>query len=243
MSALRYAGGISVLQVGWFGLLAVPDDLWAYGWCLLVGLELLVPIWAQNSSDIRWHPHHIAERYGLMTIIVIGESVLASTLAVQAALDLGSMPAALIRVVVAAPIILFAMWWLYFSQPGHAVLDSTLGAFLWGYGHFFVFASAAAVGAALAVAADFAVGQAEISARETAFVLAVPVALFLVSVWFVQVRPQPTGSVCGTIFVGAAVAVLLAPLLPFPVIAVALVLALATAMVVVSVARPAAQRG
>ena len=34
-----------------------------------------------------WHPHHIAERYGLFTIIVLGECVLAGATAVQATID------------------------------------------------------------------------------------------------------------------------------------------------------------
>ena len=34
-----------------------------------------------------WHPHHIAERYGLFTIIVLGESVLAATTAAESAVS------------------------------------------------------------------------------------------------------------------------------------------------------------
>jgi hypothetical protein len=53
---------------------------------LVVG-ELLVPLWAERASPTNWHPHHIAERYGLFTLIVLGESVLAATIAIQSALD------------------------------------------------------------------------------------------------------------------------------------------------------------
>ena len=49
-------------------------------------LELLVPVWAERAAPTTWHPHHIAERYGLLTLIVLGESILAATLAVQSAL-------------------------------------------------------------------------------------------------------------------------------------------------------------
>ena len=43
-------------------------------------LELAIPIWAERAGrPTPWHPEHIAERYGLFTIIVLGECVLAST--------------------------------------------------------------------------------------------------------------------------------------------------------------------
>ncbi|MFI6358318.1 low temperature requirement protein A [Streptomyces sp. NPDC050743] len=34
-----------------------------------------------------WHPHHIAERYELFALIVLGESVAAATVAVRSAFD------------------------------------------------------------------------------------------------------------------------------------------------------------
>ena len=40
-----------------------------------------IPVWAERVNMTPWHPHHIAERYGLFTIIVLGESVLAATTA------------------------------------------------------------------------------------------------------------------------------------------------------------------
>ena len=42
------------------------------------------------------------------------------------------------------------MWWVYFDRPVHDLLTSVRKAFVWGYGHYFIFASAAAVGAGLA---------------------------------------------------------------------------------------------
>ena len=48
-----------------------------------------VPVWAERVAPTTWHPHHIAERYGLLTLIVLGESILAATGAVQAALSSG----------------------------------------------------------------------------------------------------------------------------------------------------------
>ena len=62
-------------------------DAFAAGFLALVAAELVVPLWAERAAPTSWHPRHIAERYGLFTLIVLGECVLASTLAIQTALD------------------------------------------------------------------------------------------------------------------------------------------------------------
>lgn len=110
-------------------------------------------------------------------------------------------------------------------------------AFIWGYGHYFVFASAAAVGAALAVAVDHAVGKTDISDAQAALALAIPVAIYLFSVWFVQIRPQPDHQICGRIFLLSILAVLASPWTPMPTAAVAASLAVTTGLVVWSVDR------
>ena len=49
----------------------------------------------------------------------------------------------------------FALWWMYFLLPsGDALHRHRERGFFWGYGHFFIFASAAAMGAGLEVVAD-----------------------------------------------------------------------------------------
>lgn len=194
-AALRYAIGLACIQVAWLSLLALPDDLWIYGWFVLVPVELWIPWWAENACPTPWHPHHIAERYGLFTIIVIGESVLAGTVAIQSAIDLSHAPLALVETIVATPVILFAMWWIYFARPGHIHLTSLRTAFFWGYGHYFIFASAAAVGAALAVLVDHVAetsghgaGHGHLSDVVAGMALAVSVVVFLVTVWFIHLR-------------------------------------------------------
>ncbi|MGH3470104.1 MAG: low temperature requirement protein A, partial [Thermocrispum sp.] len=120
--ALRYAGGIFACQVFWTLLVLAP------GYTLLVfavGVvaELAVPVWAERVEPTTWHPHHIAERYGLFTIIVLGESILAATTAIQEAISAGRASAALATLAVAGLVIVFSMWWLYFSVPAHDLLS------------------------------------------------------------------------------------------------------------------------
>ena len=177
--AMRYVFGIVICQIGWCLLLLSPGSIWLLLFLLLVICELAVPAWAEKAQKTPWHPEHIAERYGLLTIIVIGESVLAATIAVQKVIDAGGFDIPLLVTVISAPVILFAMWWIYFLFHAPAGEESSRKVFLWAYAHFFIFASAAAVGAGLAVEVDFAAHEAHLSSVTAGLALAVPVAVFL----------------------------------------------------------------
>ncbi|HET6751626.1 MAG TPA: low temperature requirement protein A, partial [Actinomycetes bacterium] len=156
-TALRYAAGVAVVQLGWIGLLATPMSWRGPGFLLLAGLELAVPVWAERSTHpTPWHPDHIAERYGLFTLIVLGECVLAATATVQAgATGTGGLSASLVVVATGGLVLLFALWWSYFDRPAaEGLRASPRSAFAWGYWHLLVFASLAAVGAGLQVVAE-----------------------------------------------------------------------------------------
>ena len=167
-TALRYVIGLIACQLGWVALLAVPQSVFLPGWLVLACGELLVPVWAESARPTSWHAHHIAERYGLLTLIVLGESVLASSGVIQSAIAEGDATLELAGLVGGALLILFSMWWIYFDRPSHRVLTSPLRAFQWGYGHLVIFASIAAVGAGLGVSADFAAARTHLSATAAA---------------------------------------------------------------------------
>ncbi len=173
------AGALAVVQVLWIAAGFVPGELFVYVWFVLVALELAVPMWAERTGATPWHPHHISERYGLLTLIVLGESVLAATLAIQAALDDAHPTAALFSVIGGGILVLFAMWWLYFDREPHGPTETGAQAFLWGYGHFVIFVAAAGAGAGLAVAVDYSVHKAHISTTAAGLAIAVPVALYV----------------------------------------------------------------
>ena len=128
--ALRYAGGITALQVGWVLRLALHDGAGMVGFVVLVALEMAVPLWAESRGRTSWHPGHIAERYGLFTLIVLGESVLASTVAVQVALDGTTAFSELAPVVVGGILIVFFMWWMYFDMPAEQAVTRIRSAFV-----------------------------------------------------------------------------------------------------------------
>ncbi|MCB1227171.1 MAG: low temperature requirement protein A [Verrucomicrobiales bacterium] len=187
-TAARYAAGIMVCQLIWISMLFMPPAWVPWVWWFAIPLELLMPVWAESSGNSQWHPHHISERYGLMTIIVIGESVLAATLAIQAALDATHLSPSLIAVCISAPIILFAMWWLYFLEPFVSDERTSWRAFAWGYGHFFVFASAAATGTGLAVSVDHAAHTTHLPQLSAHLALSIPVAAYLCSLMINHLR-------------------------------------------------------
>jgi low temperature requirement protein LtrA len=189
-SARRYALGVFLVQVAWVALLFAPRELGLAGFWALVACELLVPAWAERAAVTPWHPVHIAERYGLFTLITLGESVLAASLAVRSATEGGASARGLLPVILGGLLIVFSFWWLYFERPGHEALTSFAAAFAWGYGHYFVLAAAAAVGAGLAVSVDHATHRAGISAVAAGAAVAVPVAVYLACLWFLHARSE-----------------------------------------------------
>jgi low temperature requirement protein LtrA len=184
--ALRYAVGVTAVQIGWLLwliLLDSSDDVSLVVFLLLVIGEILVPVWAERADSTHWHPEHISERYGLFTIIVLGESVLASSIAIQTIDNLKDISGEMALIVAGGLLILFAMWWLYFGFPAHVGLDTLHKAVIWGYGHYAIWAAAAAVGAGLSVAVDFATDHAEIGSVAAGYALAIPVAIYLLGLW------------------------------------------------------------
>lgn len=230
-ATLRYAIGIATLQVLWIAHAQMPASWTLPGFLVLILLEMAVPLWAEATVQTTWHPHHIAERYSLFTIIVLGESILSALIAVQAALDSGERLVSLAPVIVGGLLIVFSMWWLYFYRPFRAPHENRMRfAFLWGYGHFVVFAAAAAVGAGLAASVDVVTHKAHISHAAAGAAVAIPVALYVLSLGLLHYGPSTKASVVLSVI--AAVAITLTPVAvgSYSVLATGVVLALLLAL-------------
>jgi low temperature requirement protein LtrA len=241
-SSLRFAAAIAVVQLGWVLRLTLPEGLGMASFLVLVAAELAIPIWAERAAPTSWHPGHIAERYGLFTLIVLGECVLASTVAIQTALDEHAALADLATTAAGGLLTVFGMWWLYFGKEASEFLTSLRAGIIWGYGHYLVFASAAAVGAGLAVNVDYVTHHAAIGARGSAAAFTIPVALFLLAVWALQVRPHHLAGWHGALAPATAVLVLAATLSPEPVLVTGLLVATMIGVSLVAIRRPAAAR-
>ncbi|MET7950949.1 low temperature requirement protein A [Micromonospora sp. NPDC005324] len=235
-AATRYAIGVTVVQLGWLLRLLLPAEWGIAAFVLLALADLAVPAVAERPGMTPWHPAHITERYGLFTLIVLGEAVGAVSLAIQDGLDAGEHD--LWSLAAAGAVIVFALWWLYFDRPNKAP-DRQPYSLIWGYGHYLIFAAVAAAGAGLSVSVDYERHLAHISERTAGYAVAVPVAVFLLTVWVLHVRRQQHGAVV-VAFPVVALLALLAPLGPAPVYAVAALLVALVALTVVMRSREVA---
>jgi low temperature requirement protein LtrA len=156
-SCYRYAMGITLLQIVWIARLWMPAEWQVFILLPTMIAEMLVPVIAEYTGGTPWHPHHIAERYGLLIIIVLGEGILGATNAVANLLQAQGWSFDLLPLGLGITALVFAVWWLYFDMPWAAVLErerSLRTALLFGYSHYIVFAALAALGASLEVVAD-----------------------------------------------------------------------------------------
>ncbi|GAB3979905.1 low temperature requirement protein A [Actinoallomurus acanthiterrae] len=192
-TALRYATGIAIVQAGWVLRLvlsatgALPSSAQLPFFIGLDVLELMVPRWAERITPTSWHPHHIAERYGLFTIILLGESVLAVSSGVAGALETAEINGRLVVIAVSGLVLLFAIWWLYFLVPAGAGLDERRHrSYRWGYGHYGIFAALAALGAGLKIAVEQTGHDLNASPLAICYAVAIPAAVFLTSLWLVH---------------------------------------------------------
>jgi low temperature requirement protein LtrA len=214
-TALTYALGIALVQVYWAGLLWVDSSssvrltlLFALG----AAFEIAVPALAERNGRTPWHRHHIIERYGLLNIIVLGETLLAGSLALRAVTG-EHFQIALVRVALSSLVIVFSMWWLYFSKEEHLQSQDLGRSLTWGYGHVLIFAAGAAVGAGFAVVVDIVSGHAQVLLKVGNYAVAAPVALYLLGLWFVRDRFSFDGAARHVLPAFAAL-VLLVPLQP-----------------------------
>jgi low temperature requirement protein LtrA len=211
--ALRYAGGVSVVQVGWVLRLLLPADLGVASFVVLAALDLSVPLWAERAGHTSWHPGHIAERYGLFVIILLGESVAAATAAMQRALAATGVTPSLVMVGASGLVLLFAIWWIYYLEPAERGLtDRPQFSYFWGYGHWFLFAAIAAVGSGIEVAVEATAHVPEIGVVAVGYALAVPVAVFLVLLYVLHRPLVDRAEVPATVLLPAAALELLVPL-------------------------------
>jgi low temperature requirement protein LtrA len=209
-ACLTYLTTILVAQVGWVLLLLVETSVSVPVTLLymvpLVLLELSGPWIAETrKGGTPWHAHHLAERYGLLAIIALGEGVIGTVASLGAVVQRQGWTPDAVLVGVAGTGLTFGMWWTYFIIPSAGILQAHRERFFaWGYGHILIFAAIAATGAGLHVAASYIEGQAHISGVATVLSVAVPVGGFVLMVyalhtWLVrEADPFHLGLLAGT---------------------------------------------
>ncbi|MGH3147381.1 MAG: low temperature requirement protein A [Rubrobacter sp.] len=156
--SLRYGSAFVVGAVIWSVSLLAPEPV-RYGlWALALLVEMGTPVLGYSTvRSVPGHASHMPERFGLFTLIVLGESVVVITAPlVDTSWRPGSVLVAILGFVMAA-----CIWWLYFDRvDDRAIAQSFTGgvggvvrSHVWGYGHLAVWAgiAAASVGVEFAI--------------------------------------------------------------------------------------------
>ena len=119
-----------------------------------------MPVFGYSTArSVPGHASHMPERFGLFTLIVLGESIVVLT---SAAIDTDWQPASALAAVFGFTIAA-CLWWLYFDHVDEeAIAQSFTGgvagvvrSHVWGYGHLAVWAAIvnASVGIEFAIVA------------------------------------------------------------------------------------------
>ncbi len=131
----RYVIGFSIAALVWLVSAFVPPPYRFALWLVGLALEFYVPL-SSRSRHLQYllppDTGHFAERYGLFTIIVLGESfikVVGGLAGHEVHLDTFALSA--LGFAIAA-----CVWWLYFDHTHVAVVRSAPAArYAWIYGH------------------------------------------------------------------------------------------------------------
>ncbi len=242
-AAFVYVRTLLLAQAGWVALAVAPvgtTAFFALGAPLIV-LEMAGPWladkrWADDDRPATpWHPHHIAERYGLLTIITLGEGVIGTVASLSAVVDQEGWTSDAVVVAVAGIGLTFGLWWTYYITPAGDLLHRYRHrSFWWGYGHILVFASLAGVGAGLHVVATWLDGTTHLGVRATVLALAVPVLAFvLADYWLFWLLARSVDRLHLWLATGAVVLLVLAVVVAPASVAGALLLVMAAPAVTV----------
>jgi low temperature requirement protein LtrA len=184
---LIYARTIAVAQTGWVVLALAPLTLWPSVTLalLLISVEIVGPVLvSRRHGGTPWHPHHIAERYGLLVIIALGEGLLGTMAALSTLFDASGWSVDFVLVGLAGVGLTFGIWWSYFLFPsGDLLHHHRARSPIWGNGHIPLLIAVVAVGGGLHLAAYSLGGEAALSPTATILAVAVPVAAYIVLVY------------------------------------------------------------
>lgn len=144
----RYARGFALAAVVWLGSALVPNPtrfvLWGVGLAIDFGTPLL-PSTRRLQAQSPPSAHHLPERFGLFTIIVLGEAFIkVITGASGHELELTNAFYGLCALVIAA-----SFWWMYFDNvKGSVVRRTRFAGQIWVYTHLPLVAAITAFGVA-----------------------------------------------------------------------------------------------
>lgn len=223
---MRSLVGTVVLQVLWIGSTFVHHitPAWLVAGIALYAAELALPVWVDRASGgSTWNAHHLAERFSLLALIALGESVIGTTAALEALISAEGWSVEVAVLLGTGVSLTVGLWWIYFGLPlSHFLARDRTRLWPFVFSHFFMYASIAAVGAGLHVAAYEVQHHNKLGLTGAVAAIAVPVTTFLLLtylVWQLVTReghldPFHLFMVVLTVVVGAVPVVMAAAGLP-----------------------------
>ena len=161
----------------WLLSVFVPEPARYVLWGVALVIELSAP-WVGRRQIVKApvHTSHLVERFGLFTLIVLGESVVRVA---QGAADVDDWTTATLAAAGGGFLLVAGLWWLYFDRLDEGTVRSVLRGLVWNYTHLPLLAGlvSVAVGTEYAIL-DAAGGQLE---RSTTAALGGGTALYLLS--------------------------------------------------------------
>jgi len=148
--------GFAVGAALWLGSAALPKPTIYLVWGVALVIDFATPLRAQARASIARFPpdmHHLAERFGLLTLIVLGESFVKvlSSLSQQGGLGWGTLLNSGLSLAITC-----SLWWLYFDDvAGSRIKEGRLNPFIWIYGHLPLSIGVTATGVAIYKAVNF----------------------------------------------------------------------------------------
>ena len=195
----RYAVGIAAAAALWLLAAFAPPPARYLLWALALAVDLAVPASAGGQlARIPPSGSHLPERFGLFTIIVLGEAVVAVTGGVA---DQAWRPASAVTAALGLTLA-FGLWWIYFGVFDGAALRRAaragrVGLFLaWLYLHLPLVIGLAAIGVGVERAVTSPEG-ATLAAAER-WLLCGAVALCLLAIGAIHLTVHAVGAAVAT---------------------------------------------
>jgi low temperature requirement protein LtrA len=105
--------GLAIAAALWLASALTPVP-WRFGlWALAFGVDVATPLLAgRRALGVPPHAHHLPERFGLFTIILLGDAMVGVMRGMESQ---SSWPAAAFLSAVGGMALVFVTWWLYFD--------------------------------------------------------------------------------------------------------------------------------
>ena len=149
----------------WLVSVFVPEPARYVLWAVALLIELSAPwVGRRQIAKAPIHASHLVERFGLFTLIVLGESVISVA---QGAADV-DWTTATVAAAMTGFLVVACLWWLYFDRLDDGAIRSVLRGLVWNYAHLPLLAGLVSV----AVGTEFAIREAATGQLERATTLA-----------------------------------------------------------------------